>query len=91
MIKIKPIKNRVLVEPFKPEEKTSSGLFIPASPNQKQQRGVVIAVGDGRQGEIMTVKEGQTVAFGRNAGIEFSFEDKDYLMMTEDEIFAVIN
>jgi len=82
----KPLKDRVLVEPKEAEEKTASGIIIPDSAKEKPQKGVVVAVGEGKKDEPMSVKEGDHVIYGKFAGTEISIDDKDYLIMREDDI-----
>jgi chaperonin GroES len=82
----KPLKDRVLVEPKEAEEKTASGIIIPDSAKEKPQKGVVVAVGDGKKDEPMSVKEGDHVIYGKFAGTEITIDDKDYLIMREDDI-----
>lgn len=89
-VNIKPLADRVLVEPAPAEEKTASGIIIPDSAKEKPQRGSVVAVGKGKKDEPLTVKEGDTVLYGKYAGTEISIEGKDYLIMRESDIFAVI-
>jgi len=82
----KPLKDRVLVEPKEAEEKTASGIIIPDSAKEKPQKGVVVAVGEGKKDEPMSLKEGDHVIYGKFAGTEISIDDKDYLIMREDDI-----
>jgi chaperonin GroES len=87
---IKPLGDRVLVEPAPAEMKTSSGIIIPDTAQEKPQRGRVIATGDGKKDEPLTVKVGDTILYGEYVGTEFKFEGKDYLIMKESDIFAII-
>lgn len=89
-VNVKPLADRVLVEPAAAEEKTSSGLFIPDTAKEKPQRGKVIAVGNGKKDEPITVKVGDTVLYGKYSGTEISVDGKDYLIMRESDIFAVV-
>ncbi len=89
-VNVKPLADRVLVEPAAAEEKTSSGLFIPDTAKEKPQRGKVIAVGNGKKDEPITVKVGDTVLYGKYSGTEITVEAKDYLIMRESDIFAII-
>ena len=82
----KPLKDRVLVEPKEAEEKTASGIIIPESAKEKPQKGVVVAVGEGKKDEPISVKEGDHVIYGKFAGTEITIDDKDYLIMREDDI-----
>lgn len=89
-VKIKPLADRVLVEPMQAEEKTKSGIIIPDTAKEKPQRGTVIAAGPGTKDEKMEVKVGDVVLYGKYAGSELSVEGKDYLMMRQSDILAVI-
>ena len=89
-IKMKPLADRVLVEVAPAEEKTLSGIIIPDTAKEKPQRGKVIAVGAGKKAEPMSVKVGDTVLYGKYSGTEISYEGKDYLIMRESDIYAVI-
>jgi len=90
-VNITPLADRVLVEPAAAEEKTASGIIIPDTAKEKPQRGVVIAAGNGKKDEPLTVKTGDTILYGKYAGTEITVEGKDYLIMRESDIFAVIN
>ena len=87
---IKPLADRVLVEPKAAETKTASGLFIPDTAKEKPQEGVVLAIGPGKKDEPMEVKEGDTVLYGKYAGTEVSSEGKTYLIMRQSDILATI-
>jgi chaperonin GroES len=89
-LKIQPLSDRVLVEPQEAETKTSSGIYIPDSAKEKPQKGKIVAVGKGKKDHEMTVKVGDTVLYGKYSGSELKFEDKDYLIMREDDILAII-
>jgi chaperonin GroES len=89
-LSIKPLADRVLVKPAAAEEKTASGLFIPDTAKEKPQRGEIVAVGGGKKDEPMTVKVGDTVLYGKYAGTEITVEGKEYLIMREADIFAVL-
>lgn len=89
-IKIKPLSDRVLVEPQEAELKTASGIFIPDTAKEKPQRGKVIAAGPGLKDEKMEVKVGDVVLYGKYAGTELNVNGKDYLMMRQSDILAVI-
>ena len=88
-MKHKPLKDRVLIEPQEAEEKTSSGIIIPDSAKEKPQKGKVVAVGNGKKDEPITVKEGDIVIYGKYSGTEISLDGKDYLIMREDDILMV--
>jgi len=87
---IKPLADRVLVEPAAAEEKTASGLYIPDTAKEKPQKGLVIAVGNGKKDEPLTVKVGDTVLYGKYSGTELSVDGNDYLIMRESDIFAIL-
>ena len=89
-ISIKPIADRVVILPAPAEEKTASGIFIPDTAKEKPQRGTVVAVGDGKKEEPITVKVGDEVLYGKYAGTEITYEGKEYLIMRESDIFAII-
>ena len=89
-VNIKPLADRVLVEPAAAEEKTASGLYIPDTAKEKPQKGTVVAVGNGKKDEPLTVKVGDTVLYGKYAGTELSLDGQDYLIMRESDIYAVI-
>ena len=89
-IKVKPLADRVLVEPAPAEEKTAGGIIIPDTAKEKPQKGKVVAIGDGKKDEPLTVKVGDTVLYGKYSGTELTIEGKDFLMMRESDIFAII-
>ncbi|MCB9174644.1 MAG: co-chaperone GroES [Flavobacteriales bacterium] len=89
-INIKPLADRVIVEPAAAEERTAGGLIIPDTAKEKPQRGKVLAVGKGKPDEPMTVKVGDAVLYGKYAGTEITVEGKDYLIMREADIFAIV-
>lgn len=89
-VNIKPLADRVLIEPVAAEQTTASGIIIPDTAKEKPQRGKVIAVGSGKPEEPMTVKVGDTVLYGKYAGTEISVEGNDYLIMRETDILAII-
>ena len=89
-IKIKPLADRVLIEPAVSETKTASGIIIPDSAKEKPQKGTVIAVGTGTKDQPMTVKKGDEVLYGKYAGTEITLEGKNYLIMRESDILAII-
>ena len=87
---IKPLADRVLIEPVAAETKTASGLYIPDTAKEKPQTGKVVAVGNGKKDHTMTVKVGDTVLYSKYGGTELKHEGADYLIMREDDILAVI-
>jgi len=89
-INIKPLADRVVIEPVAAETQTASGLYIPDSAQEKQQKGKVVAVGGGKKDHDMTVKVGDTVIYGKYAGSELRFDGVDYMIMKEDDILAIV-
>lgn len=89
-LNIKPLADRVVIEPAIAEEKTVGGIIIPDTAKEKPQRGKVVAVGNGKKDEPMTVKEGDMVLYGKYAGTEISVDGNDYLIMKESDILAII-
>jgi chaperonin GroES len=89
-LNIKPLADRVVVEAAEAEEKTASGIIIPDTAKEKPQKGIVVAVGDGKKDEPLTVKEGDVILYGKYAGTEITFDGKDYLIMRESDIFAIV-
>lgn len=89
-LNIKPLADRVLIEPSEAEEKTKGGIIIPDTAKEKPQKGKVVAVGPGKKDEPMTVKEGDIVLYGKYAGTEIGIEGSDYLIMRESDIVAII-
>lgn len=89
-IKLTPLADRVIVEVAAAEEKTASGIIIPDTAKEKPQKGKVVAVGNGKKDEPMTVKVGDSVLYGKYAGTEISVDGKEYLIMRESDIFAIV-
>jgi chaperonin GroES len=89
-LNIIPLADRVLVEPAAAETKTASGLIIPDTAKEKPQKGTVVAIGNGKKDEPLTVKIGDTVLYGKYGGTELKLEGTDYLMMRESDILAII-
>ena len=87
---LKPLADRVIVEVAPAETKTASGLIIPDTAKEKPQKGKVVAVGAGKKDEPMTVKVGDQILYGKYSGTEINVEGKEYLIMRESDIFAVI-
>ncbi|MCI5600355.1 MAG: co-chaperone GroES [Hallerella porci] len=92
---IKPLADRVLIEPAPAEEKTESGLYIPDNAKEKPMQGKVIAVGPGKKDENgkaipMEIKVGDQVLYGKYSGTEVSVEGKDYLIVRESDVFAIL-
>ena len=89
-IKIKPLADRVVVEPESAEEKTAGGIIIPDTAKEKPQRGKIIAAGKGTKDDPITVKVGDSVLYGKYAGTEVALNGGDYLIMRESDIFAIV-
>ena len=87
---IRPLGDRVLIEPKEAETKTASGLYIPDSAKEKPQQGTVIAVGSGKKDEPMELCVGDTVLYGKYAGTEITVDGKDYLIMRQSDVVAVL-
>jgi chaperonin GroES len=89
-LKIKPLADRVVVEPQAAETKTLSGIIIPDTAKEKPNEGTIVAVGNGKKDHPITVKTGDKVLYGKYAGTEITIEGKEYLIMREDDILAII-
>lgn len=87
---LKPLADRVVVEPAPAEEKTAKGIIIPDTAKEKPQRGKIIAVGPGKKDEPLTVKVGDFVLYGKYGGTDITIEDKNYLIMRESDIYAIV-
>jgi len=94
MASIKPLSDRVVVKPEPAEETTSGGIYIPDSAKEKPQRGTIVSVGPGKVENgnkiDMTVKEGDTVLYGKYAGTEINLGDDDLLIMRESDILGIV-
>ncbi len=94
-LKLRPLGDRVVVEPLEQEERTESGLFIPETAKEKPQKGTVLAVGEGRRDEDgkripMDVETGQTVLFAKYGGTEVKIDDRKLLILKESDILAIL-
>lgn len=89
-VNIKPLADRVLIEPAQAEEKTASGIIIPDTAKEKPQRGKVVAVGPGKKDEPTTVSIGDLVLYGKYSGTEINIDGTDYLIMREADILAIV-
>lgn len=87
---MKPINDRVVVKPAPADEKTKGGIIIPDTAKEKPQRGEVVAVGPGKDGNEMNVSKGDIVLYGKYAGQEISWDGTDYLIMREDDILVIL-
>ena len=93
-MKIKPLYDHILVERIE-EEVKKGGIIIPDTAKEKPQQGKVIAVGSGRRDEkgnrmALEVKKGDIILFGKYAGTEIKIEEKDYLIIREDDILGIV-
>lgn len=93
-MKIQPLSDRVVVQAQDADEQTASGLYIPDTAKEKPQRGTVLAVGPGRVENgtkiAMTVKEGDSVLYGKYSGTEVSLDNEDFIIMRESDILGII-
>ena len=89
-VNIKPLADRVLVQPMEAEETTASGIIIPDTAKEKPQKGTVKAVGPGTKDEKMDLKAGDTVLYGKYSGTEIEIDGNDYLIMRQSDILAII-
>ena len=87
---IKPLADRVVIEPKEAETKTASGLYIPDTAKEKPQMGTIVAAGPGKKDEPMEVKVGDVVLYGKYAGTEVTVEDKKYLIVKQSDILATL-
>ena len=89
-LNIKPLSDRVLIEPVAAETKTASGIYIPETAKEKPQRGKIVAVGPGTKENPVTVKVGDIVLYGKYSGTELQHDGVDYLIMKESDILAIV-
>ncbi len=89
-LNIKPLADRVLVEPAAAETTTASGIIIPDTAKEKSQKGKVVAVGPGTKDNPITVKVGDTILYGKYGHTELKLENNDYLIMRESDILAIV-
>lgn len=87
---IKPLADRVLVKPAPAEEKIIGGIIIPDTIQEKTNRGIVIATGQGTKEEEMVLKVGDTVLYGKFVGTEVEVDGEDLLIMRQSDVFAVV-
>ncbi|MDR0438073.1 MAG: co-chaperone GroES [Bacteroidales bacterium] len=85
-----PLADRVVIEPAAAEQKTAGGIIIPDTAKEKPQKGTVVAVGNGKKDEPMTVKVGDAVLYGKYSGTEVNVDGNDYLIMKESDIYAIV-
>ena len=94
-LKVKPLADRVVVEPAAAEEMSSGGIILPDTAQEKPQQGTIVATGPGKVSDsgtlvTMELKKGDKILYGKYSGTEFSFEGTDYLIMRESDILAVL-
>ena len=89
-MKLKPLADRVLIQPIAAEEVTASGIIIPDSAKEKPLRGTVVAVGNGTKDEEMILKAGDQVLYGKYAGTEIEVDGDKLLIMRQNEVLAVV-
>ncbi len=89
-MKLKPLADRVIIQPAAAEEVTVAGIIIPDSAKEKPLKGTVLAVGTGTKDEEMVLKEGDSVLYGKYAGTEIEFDGEKVLIMRQNEVLAVI-
>ena len=87
---IKPLADRVLIEPAPAETKTIGGIIIPDTAKEKPLQGTIVAVGQGTKDEEMVLKEGDKVLYGKYAGTELEHEGKKYLIMRQSDVVAIL-
>jgi chaperonin GroES len=95
-LNIKPLADRVVVEAAAAETQTASGIYIPETAQEKPQKGTIVAVGPGKYADVsgalipMTTKIGDAILYGKYAGTEINIDGKEYLIMRESDIYAVL-
>lgn len=93
--KVKPLGDRVLVEVLEAEEKTKGGIVLPDTAKEKPQQGKVVSVGKGKTADDgktipLEVKEGDVVLFGKYSGTELKLDDRNLLMLKEEDILGIV-
>lgn len=90
-MKIKPLADRVLIEPISIEDKTASGIILPdTADKEKSEQGKVVAIGPGKPGKPMNVKKGDIVLFAKYGPSEIKIDDKEYLIARQEDILAIL-
>ena len=94
-LNVKPLADRVVVEPAAAEEMSSGGIILPDTAQEKPQQGTIVATGPGKVSDsgtlvTMELKKGDKILYGKYSGTEFSFEGTDYLIMRESDILAIL-
>ena len=88
---VKPLADRVLIQPIAAEERTVAGIIIPDSAKEKPLKGTVLAVGPGTKDETMELKAGDTVLYGKYAGTEIEIDHEKYLIMRQSDVLAKLD
>jgi len=94
-LKLKPLEDRVVVEPKQADDKTASGIILPDTAQEKPQEATIVAIGPGKASDSgtivkMTVKVGDNVLYGKYSGSEVTVDGKEYLIMRESDILAIL-
>lgn len=94
-LKIRPLGDRIVVEPLEAEEKTKGGIILPDTAKEKPQEGKVVAVGKGKVDEDgktvpMEIKVGDKILYGKYSGTEITIDDKEYIILREEDVLAVV-
>ena len=89
-VNIQPLADRVVIEAAPAETKTASGIIIPDNAQEKPQKGTILAVGNGKPEEPLTVKVGDTVLHGKYSGTDLNLDGVDYMIMRESDILAIV-
>ncbi|MBE9480063.1 MAG: co-chaperone GroES [Bacteroidetes bacterium] len=89
-LNIKPLSDRVIIEPAAAEEITAGGIIIPDTAKEKPLKGKIVAIGTGKKDEPLTVKVGDNVLYGKYAGTEITIDGNDYLIMRESDVVAIV-
>ena len=89
-LSIRPLADRVVIEPTLTEKKTASRIIIPDTAKEKSQKSTVVAVSPGTKDNAVTLKVGDAVIYGKYAGTEFHLDGKDYMIMRESDVIAVL-
>ncbi|MEO0515622.1 MAG: co-chaperone GroES [Planctomycetota bacterium] len=95
-MKLKPLGDKILVQRLEAEEKTASGIFLPESAKEKPQQAKVVRIGTGKVDDAgkkidFQVKEGDTIVLNKWGGTEVKLDGQDYIVMSEDEVLAIVD
>ncbi|MFA8343905.1 MAG: co-chaperone GroES [Rhodothermaceae bacterium] len=88
--RIRPLADRVIIQPLAAEEVTKGGIILPDSAKEKPMEGTIVAAGPGNKDEEMTVKVGDKVLYGKYSGTEIKLDGEEYLIMRESDIFGIV-